>query len=50
MKMITVPDFQRNPEAYIDAARVEDVFVVELGKPIAKLVAVSDGEAVICEK
>ena len=44
MKMITVPELQRNPEACIDAARAEDVFVVKCGKPVAKLVAVDDGE------
>ena len=46
MKMITVPELQRNPEACIDAARAEDVFVVKCGKPVAKLVAVDDGEDV----
>ncbi len=50
MKMITVPELQRNPEACIDAARAEDVFVVKCGKPVAKLVAVDDGEDVNCKK
>lgn len=50
MKIITVPELQKDPEACIDAARTEDVFIVEHGKPIVKLVAVDDSEDVNCKK
>lgn len=50
MKMITVSELQNDPEAFIDAARTEEVFVVEHGRPVAKLVAVVDGEDVNCEE
>lgn len=50
MKMITVLELQRCPESCIAAAREEDVFVVEHGEPVVKLVAVDDGEDTICKK
>lgn len=50
MKLITVPDFEKDVESYIEVARKENVLITEQGKPIAKLVAIVDGKEISPEK
>lgn len=42
MKLITESDLARDPEAYIDMARRERVFITEQGRAVVQLVAIAN--------